>query len=79
MDLQFLINTILPLICVVIGWFCKELWTAVQSLKEDVAELRNHLADNYVRKDDFASRWDEVLKAVHRIEDKLDAIRDRNP
>jgi len=76
-DLQFLINTILPLICVVIGWFCKELWTAVQSLKEDVSELRNHLADNYVRKDDFASRWDEVLKAVHRIEDKLDALRDK--
>jgi len=77
MDLQFLINTILPLICVVIGWFCKELWTAVQSLKEDVSELRNHLADNYMRKDDFSSRWEEVLKAVHRIEDKLDALRDK--
>jgi len=76
-DLQFLINTILPLICVVIGWFCKELWTAVQSLKEDVSELRNHLADNYMRKDDFSSRWEEVLKAVHRIEDKLDAMRDK--
>ena len=25
---------------------------------------------------DFASRWDEVLKAVHRIEDKLDTLRD---
>lgn len=78
MDLQTLINTVLPLICVAIGWFCKELWTAVQSLKDDVSELRNHLADNYMRKDDFAGRWEEVLKAVHRIEDKLDSIRDRN-
>jgi len=77
MDLQFIINTILPLICVVIGWFCKELWTAVQSLKEDLSDLRNHLADNYMRKDDFSSRWEEVLKAVHRIEDKLDALRDK--
>jgi hypothetical protein len=77
MDLQFIINTILPLICVVIGWFCKELWTAVQSLKEDLSDLRNHLADNYMRKDDFSSRWEEVLKAVHRIEDKLDAMRDK--
>jgi len=77
MDIQFIINTILPLICVVIGWFCKELWTAVQSLKEDVSDLRNHLADNYMRKDDFSSRWEEVLKAVHRIEDKLDAMRDK--
>ena len=77
MDLQFIINTILPLICVVIGWFCKELWTAVQSLKNDLSDLRNHLADNYMRKDDFISRWEEVLKAVHRIEDKLDALRDK--
>jgi hypothetical protein len=78
MDLQTLINTVLPLICVAIGWFCKELWTAVQGLKDDVSELRNHLADNYMRKDDFAGRWEEVLKAVHRIEDKLDSLRDRN-
>lgn len=74
MDLQFIINVVLPIILVVAGWFLKEMWNAVQSLKEDVTELRNHLSDNYVRKDDFASRWDEVLKAVHRIEDKLDRI-----
>jgi hypothetical protein len=30
-----------------------------------------------MRKDDFSSRWEEVLKAVHRIEDKLDAMRDK--
>ena len=76
MDLQTLINTVLPLICVAIGWFCKELWTAVQELKDDVSELRGHMADNYLRKDDFNSRWDEVLKAVHRIEDKLDHLRE---
>jgi hypothetical protein len=75
MDLQTLINTVLPLICVAIGWFCKELWTAVQELKNDLTDIRTHLADNYVRKDDFAHRWEEVLKAVHRIEDKLDILR----
>jgi hypothetical protein len=76
MDLQTLINTVLPLICVAIGWFCKELWTAVMNLKEDLAQLRAHISDNYLRKDDFSSRWEEVLKAVHRIEDKLDQLRD---
>ena len=75
MDLQTLINTVLPLICVAIGWFCKELWTAVQELKDDVTGLRAHLAENYMHKSDFADRWEEVLKAVHRIEDKLDALR----
>ena len=77
MDMQTLINTVLPIICVAIGWFCKELWNAVQNLKEDLSELRTHIADNYLRKDDFANRWDEVLKAIHRVEDKLDELRSK--
>jgi hypothetical protein len=74
MDLQTLINTVLPLICVAIGWFCKELWTAVQELKNDITGLRTHLAENYMHKDDFSDRWEEVLKALHRLEDKIDRI-----
>jgi hypothetical protein len=77
MDVQTLINTVIPIICVVIGWFCKELWTAVKDLKNDLYDLRTHLAENYVHKDDFSDRWEEVLKAVHRIEDKLDQLKDR--
>ena len=76
MDLQTLLNTVLPLICVACGWFCKELWTAVQVLKLDLHDLRTHIAENYVHKDDFSDRWDEVLKALHRLEDKLDDMRD---
>jgi hypothetical protein len=75
MDIQTLINTVLPLVCVAMGWFCKELWDAVQDLKSDLGDLRTHLAENYMLKNDFSDRWEEVLKAVHRIEDKLDAIR----
>jgi hypothetical protein len=75
MDLQTLINTVLPLICVAIGWFCKELWTAVQTLKVDLHDLRTHMAENYMHKSDFADRWDEVLKAIHRLEDKVDSLR----
>jgi hypothetical protein len=41
-----------------------------------VSDLKTHIAQNYVHKDDFSDRWDEVLKAVHRIEDKLDDLRD---
>lgn len=75
MDMQSLINTVLPLICVTIGWFCKELWNAVQELKNDLADLREDMAVNYLRREDFSSRWDEVLKSLHRLEDKLDALR----
>ena len=72
MDFQSLINFILPTTCAVLGWFCRELWTAVQELKTDLAKLREELPTHYVAKDDFNDRWYEVLKALHRIEDKLD-------
>jgi hypothetical protein len=77
MDFQSLINFILPTACAILGWFCRELWTAVQDLKEDLAKLREELPTKYVHKDDFNDRWNEVLKALHRIEDKLDKKVDR--
>ena len=63
------------MIFVAIGWFMKELWTAVQALKIDLRDLRTHLAENYMHKDDFSDRWDEVLTALHRLEDKLDSLK----
>jgi hypothetical protein len=77
MDLQSIINLVLPATCAVLGWFCRELWTAVQELKSDLAKLREELPTHYVSKDDFNDRWNEVLKALHRIEDKLDKKVDR--
>jgi hypothetical protein len=77
MDLQSIINLVLPATCAVLGWFCRELWTAVQELKADLAKLRAELPTHYVSKDDFNDRWNEVLKALHRIEDKLDKKADR--
>lgn len=77
MNLQEIFNILIPLICAVLGWFCRELWTAVQELKADLAKLREELPTHYVTKDDFNDRWNEVLKALHRIEDKLDKKVDR--
>jgi hypothetical protein len=74
MDLQQLFNVAIPVICAVLRWFCRELWTAVQGLKEDVAKLREDLPSKYVSKEDFNDRWNEVLKALHRLEDKMDRV-----
>ena len=74
MDFQSLMNFILPTACAVLGWFCRELWTAVQELKNDVAKLREDLPSKYVSKEDFNDRWMEVLKSLHRLEDKIDRV-----
>ena len=77
MNLQDVFNILIPIICTVLGWFCRELWNAVQDLKRDLAKLREDLPTYYVTKDDFNDRWYEVLKALHRIEDKLDKKADK--
>ena len=77
MNPQDLFNTLIPIVCAVLGWFCRELWTAVQELKQDLANLREQLPSHYVTKDDFNDRWYEVLKSLHRIEDKLDSKVDK--
>ena len=74
MDLQSLFTALLPLVLIAVGWFMKEIWAAVQILKLEVHDIRTHMAENYVHKNDFADRWEEILKAVHRIEDKLDNL-----
>ena len=74
MDLQQIFNVFIPIVCAVLGWFCRELWTAVQELKNDVAKLREDLPSKYVSKEDFNDRWMEVLKSLHRLEDKIDRV-----
>ena len=77
MDFQSMMDFVLPTACAILGWFCRELWTAVQELKSDLAKLREELPTHYVSKEDFNDRWTEVLKSLHRIEDKLDQKVDR--
>jgi hypothetical protein len=74
MDLQQVFNIFIPIVCGVLGWFCRELWTAVQELKQDLSKLREELPTHYVTKDDFNDRFYEVLKSLHRLEDKLDRV-----
>lgn len=74
MDLQQVFNIFIPIVCGVLGWFCRELWTAVQELKNDVAKLREDLPSKYVSKEDFGDRWNEVLMSLHRLEDKMDRV-----
>ena len=77
MNLQEVFNILVPIIFAVIGWFCREMWTAMENLKEDIAKLREELPTKYVSKSDFSDRWEEVLKAIHRIEDKIDRISEK--
>jgi hypothetical protein len=77
MGTQDLINIIIGIALSVVGWYCREVWDAVQSLKEDVKDIEVKMPTDYVSKLDFNERWIEVLKALRRIEEKLDQKADK--
>ncbi len=77
MEGQTLINIIIGTVLSVIGWFARQLWDAVQSLKEDMKAIEVELPTHYLRKDEFESRLDKIESMLERIFDKLDAKVDK--
>jgi len=77
MDLQDFFLMGLSLACSVLGWFGRELWSAVSALKSDLKELTKEINEKYVRKDDFRDFKTELMNVLNRIEQKLDNKADK--
>ena len=77
MELQVLINMALGSSLTAVGWFARELWSAVQNLKEDLYKLREEIAKEYMPKDDFNAFKSELFSMLRRIEDKLEKKEDK--
>lgn len=74
---QDIINLIFGSVCTIGGWFARELWSAVKSMKEDLSNLREEIAKDYIRKDDFKESIKEVKDMLNRIFDKLESKQDK--
>ena len=61
----------------VLGWFARELWSAVKVLKEDLVSLKEEVWLHYIRRDDFRDFRNELLSFLQRIETKLDTKQDK--
>lgn len=61
----------------VLGWFAREMWSAVKELRLDLVSLKDYVAQNYTRKDDFKEFRSELLGFLQRIENKLDTKQDK--
>jgi len=77
MESQHLINTALGLGFSVLGWFARELWSAVKELKSDLSKLREDLPKSYVAKDDYRDDLNEIKSMLGKIFDKLDNKQDK--
>lgn len=74
---QEIINLLIGSVLAVLGWFARQLWDAVQSLKDDMKQLEVDLPTNYVRKDELEQKLDKLEVMLNRIFEKLDSKADK--
>ena len=70
-EYQIYINFALVTVSGIIGWFARELWTAVKDLKADLAKLREELPKTYVVKDDYRDDMRDIKDMLGKIFDQL--------
>jgi len=70
---QQTINLILGACMGVAGWFARELWTAVQDLKNDLSKLPTI----YVVRQDYKEDMREIKEMLSKIFDRLENKADK--
>jgi len=77
MEYQAMFNFVAGILLVAIGWWCKEIWDSVKTLKDDIKAIEIDLPKNYVSKKDIDSRFDKIDATLERLFDRLDAKVDK--
>lgn len=77
MEFQQLLNIVVITAVSVISWFARELWAAVQKLKEDLVKIEVDLPTNYVRKIEMSERFDKLEAILERIFEKIEKKADK--
>jgi hypothetical protein len=74
MDWQYLINLGAGALLAVGGWFCRQMWDAVEKLKNDIGRLELHMSESYVKKSEVEGFRNDMDKRFDRIEVLLDKL-----
>jgi hypothetical protein len=77
MNNQDLINALIGGGFAVLGWFARELWSAVKELKSDLGKLREDLPKEYVARDDYREDIRDIKAMLAKIFEKLEQKADR--
>lgn len=77
LDVSQIIQILLMTGMAVAGWFMRILWSASQSLKDDLASLRMTIPAEYVRKDDYREDVGRIYELLEKIYDKLEKKADK--
>lgn len=77
MTTEQMILSVLSLVSGALGWFARELWAAVNTLKTDISNLRAELPRAYVARDDYREDIRELKELLGKIFDRLDGKADK--
>ena len=77
MDSQDLLNFAFAAVSGVLGWFAREMWSAVKELKSDLAKLREEMPREFVMKEDYRRDIYEIKDLLGKIFDRLDGKADK--
>jgi hypothetical protein len=69
--LQDLLNLVGAVGLTALGWFAREIWSAVKELKTDLAKLREELPKTYAQKDDVKEDFKEIKQMLTDIYQEL--------
>lgn len=72
MDWQLIINLAGGAVLTAIGWWCREIWDSIKTLKEDLKKIEVELPTHYVSKSEINTRLDKIDTVLERIFDRLD-------
>ena len=70
-DLHTIMTGILAIFSGLLGWLGRQLWEAVQKLREDLSQLEIKLGTDYVRYDRLQDVMKPVMAKLDRIEEVL--------
>lgn len=62
---------LLGVACAVIGWFARELYQAINRLREDLQKLEVKLSSEYVRYDRLQDALKPILSGIEEIKSAL--------
>jgi len=77
MDWQIIINIGAGSILTIGGWFARQLWDSVKELTNDLASIRLHMSENYVKKSEVDSFRSDMDRRFDRIESLFDKMFER--
>lgn len=77
MDWQAIINIGAGSLLAIGGWFARQLWDSVKELKTDLANIRLHMSENYVKKSEVDSFRADMDRRFDRIESLFDKMFER--